>query len=163
MSTSNPASTTSQPIFLFLSEEAQELVDDNSINLVQELTLQGLEVKPGQAADPVARPGTKDVCLVILAAASAVPFVASGIAKVIDGIGRNKQVLVTNHRCTAVRDQHGQPCLDQTGKPIMEWTETHELLTPGSRPDISQSVEARFLGVSVSLKDAERTSSKETT
>jgi hypothetical protein len=119
----------SQTIVVSLSPEAAQLLADNNIDLLSELSKQGLEVSRGSKPIGLRQTtSTKSVELLILASAVATPFVASAIARVIDAVGRNRKAVVTDH-------------------PVAEEA------SPLSQRESEHGVKLSFLGLKVELTD----------
>src|SRR6267154_591915 len=112
-----------EPIFVSLSSDVQELLADNRIDLVDELRNLGVEVAKGDVAAPHTDEGgsAKEVTLVILASAAAFSAVCIGVARIIDALGRNKKVIVTEQECVPMRDESGAILRDKNGLPRMSW------------------------------------------
>jgi hypothetical protein len=142
------------PVFIFLSDEALDLVNENGIDLVAELCKQGLDVKRGQVANPAAQAGEKEATLVILAIGLAAPLVGIGIAKVIDAIGRNKRAVVMDRRCVPVLDQQGNLVRKPDGQVAMQWEEISKLLEPKQGQEQKLQVDGELLGAKISLQEA---------
>jgi hypothetical protein len=119
----------SQTIVVDLSPEAVQLLTDNNIDLLSELSKQGLEVSRGSRPIGLRQKSpTKSVELLILASAVATPLVASAIARVIDAVGRNRRAVVTDHPVT-------------------------EGASPLSQRESEHDVKLSFLGLKVELTD----------
>lgn len=140
-------------LYLSLSPEAQRLLADNEVDLFQQIRREGLAVQRTEPPEtgPVLIAGSKAVELVILVSAVAAPLVASAVSRIIDAIGRNQRAVVTNKIWTSVLGPDGKPILDASGKPVMEWKETHQLLEPQQTTQEQLASKISFLGLDVRL------------
>src|SRR4051812_30759472 len=94
----SPATRTGDTfLYIALSDEVQQLVAENDIRLVDALQQDGIPITRTQApvVGPSREAGLKSPELIILTSAAAVPLIATGIARIIDALGRNRRHLVT--------------------------------------------------------------------
>ena len=81
-------------ISISLSSDVAQLLADNGIDLLTELQRQRLDVTRGGPSTPtVTSTGSKSAELVILASAAAAPMIGTGIARVIDALGRYRAIV----------------------------------------------------------------------
>jgi len=136
-------------ISLFLSDEILAAFADNKINLVEELQNNGLDVERlfvGVSSD--GKGGrTRDAAIILVASGVALTLLSSGIAKVIDALGRNKKVLVNELAFVPVLDGGGQPVRDEADRVVGVWTEKARLLE-ASETKQEQSTLQGSIGVS---------------
>jgi hypothetical protein len=112
-----------------LPPEARELLADNGIDLVTTLREEGLEVSRGPRPEDVPLPeGRKDVVLVLMATGLTASMIATGIAKVLDAIGRNRKFLVSEKKRVPVLDGTGKVVTDAAGAPLLYWTEVPRVI-----------------------------------
>lgn len=118
------------PIFISLSDEVEEVINENRIDLISELNREGLDVErtnmPHRATGDA---GTKDPVLIILASSVAVGAVSMGIAKIIQALG-NRPVVTKNRKLVPLTDGSGRVLRDENGKIIKYWAEESSLLEP---------------------------------
>jgi hypothetical protein len=112
-----------------LPPDADRLLADNGVDLVAALREVGVPVRrtPIPRAVPLAE-GTKEVLLAIVGVGITASLVASGIAKILDALGRNKKYLVSQKKLVPVLDREGKLVKDAKGKPAMYWTKETRLL-----------------------------------
>jgi hypothetical protein len=118
-----------QTYVIALPTEAQGLLADNGIDLVAALREEGLNVN--RAALPANAPapdGGKEVVLTLLAVGLTVSMVASGIAKILDALGRNRKFLVTEHTLEPIFDATGAPLKNAAGQPCFQWSDKKRLI-----------------------------------
>lgn len=136
-------------VLINLSPQVRKLLDDNEIHLVR--ALDGLGVKTTRSDLPKSRPfpevGLKSAELVILVSAVSVPLVASGIARIIDALGRNRRVVAIATEWKPALGEDGKPIIDSAGRAAMEWRETPALLEPTQTRQEALNVEAKLLGL----------------
>jgi pyruvate/2-oxoglutarate dehydrogenase complex dihydrolipoamide acyltransferase (E2) component len=134
--------------FIFLSPEVKKILDENGIDLVEELNRSGHDVKRTFAPDPAAadRDRSKAAELVILTSAMAFGAVTFGITKIIDALGRNKKILVKEHRCVPVVDNSGAPVLTKEGQPILHWVEVARLVETANAMQPAESMKIKAGG-----------------
>jgi hypothetical protein len=120
---------TPQIYVIDLPQDAQELLADNRVDLVAAMRDDGLEVSRGSLpAGTPATEGGKEVLLTLLAIGLTGSMVASGIAKVLDSLARNKKYLVTEHILLPVLDVFGNIVKNPAGQPITYWSEKTRLV-----------------------------------
>ena len=112
---------------LSLPLEAQELLDENGVDVVRALQDEGLAVARGALPAGAMGPGAdgdggKEVVLTLLAVGLTASLIAAGVAKVLDALGRNRKFLVTEHNLVPVLDGYGQPVKDAAGQPVLYWS-----------------------------------------
>ena len=136
-----------------LSKDIQQLLADNDIRLLPALEAQGIKASPAQmpANGPKRESGLKSPELIILVAATAVPLVATAIARIIDAIGRNTRPVVTRRAWKPILGADGKQMLDKSGQPLMQWEETPMLLEPQHTPQEALGVQTNFLGLEFKL------------
>jgi hypothetical protein len=124
-----PRKMTKSCFVIALPPDADRLLADNDVDLIAALKEVGVPVR--RAPTPKGVPpadGTKEVILAIVGVGVTATLVATGIAKVLDALGRNKKYLVSQQKLVPVLDSKGKPIKDATGKPVMYWTEETRLL-----------------------------------
>ncbi len=118
-----------QMLVIELPDEAKQLLAESEVDLIAALRESGVDVTRSPSAPPVpATPGGKEVTLTILAVGVGATLVATGIAKILDALGRNKKFIATEHVLAPVVDGSGRPMHDAAGQPILYWTEKKQLI-----------------------------------
>src|SRR6266478_6663772 len=118
-------------LFLELTPEIRELLEDNKIDLEQEIRRGGLDVRRASASNPSPEARTaKDIflALTIVSAGATASLVGIAVAKILDAVGRNRKVFVTESELRPVVDRHGHAMFEANGKPLVFWAETHRLI-----------------------------------
>jgi hypothetical protein len=117
-------------IAILFSNEVQELVAENSVDLEQELRQVGLDVSQGFVANPESQPegSERDVILVLLAAGVTTLLLASSIAKVIDAIGRNRKLIVEEVTLAPATNDKGDVLHDSNGSPLRCWKKIERIV-----------------------------------
>jgi hypothetical protein len=106
-----------------LPQEAQGLLAENRMDLVDTLRTDGLDVKRGSLpAGAPAPEGGKEVIITLVA----IGLTAS--IKILDALGRNQKFLVTEHELAPVLDRTGKPVKNAAGEPVMYWLEKKRLV-----------------------------------
>ncbi len=133
-----------QPIYVALSPEVLELLNDNQVDLVEELNRQGLQVRRDYRPDPATKTDgqEREIVLIILASAAAFGAVSMGIAKIIDALGRNKRVVVTERQLTPLLDGAGKVIRDPAGQPILYWRDGKRMIEPANVQEETSKVDA---------------------
>ena len=149
MSMKNAKKDEQAVVLITLSSEIQKLLDDNEVHLIRSLGQQGINATRSEIpkSGPPPEPGLKSPELAILVSAVSVPLIASGIARIIDAIGRNRRAVATARTWKPVLGQDGKPIIDSAGNVVMGWEETPTLLEPKQTRQEALSVETKFLGL----------------
>lgn len=156
-----------QQILVYAAPEARELLIDNECDVIATLKSSGLDVERGTwpADGPPMPQGAKGAELVILASAISAPLVAAAIARILDAIGRNKGLIVTEKVWAPAHDDSGKPLLDGLGQPLMQWREvtgpaptTNGLMSStGQRVPVTEHItKASILGITIEQRDTYR-------
>jgi hypothetical protein len=116
-------------VVISLPQEAQGLLAENSIDLIAQLRKDGLNIsrEPLPAGIPAPETG-KEVLLTLVAIGITFPMIASGIARILDALGRNRKFLVTECELMPVLDGAGKPLKHAGGEPVMYWAEKQRLV-----------------------------------
>lgn len=136
-------------IYIFLPEEAQALLADNQIDLVRALDEQGVKCTTTYLSDPAAagQDKSRSLTLAILAAGISVSMISTGIARILDAIGRNKKFRGKQLRCGPAIDGQGDVIRDKDGQVVMAWEDNDRLIeaSQGTRESVRHKGE--FLGL----------------
>jgi hypothetical protein len=111
-----------------LPSAVQALLAENGVDLAAALRADGLDVKRAALPAGAPAPEGKEVMLVLAAAGLGAALLSTGIVKIIDALGRNKKVLVTEHELVPVLDNKGNPVKHKGGEPVMYWKATKRLI-----------------------------------
>lgn len=122
-----------EKFYISMSPEVEALITENGIDIVDELQNQNIEVKKIYASDPVIQTTneeskTRDVTLAILASAAAISTISWSIAKILDAIGRNKKIVVTEKVTVPVTDDKGNIIKNKKGEPILRWVDRTRMI-----------------------------------
>lgn len=121
--------TEEQMLVIELPEEAKQLLVENGVDLIAALRESGFNVMRSPSAPPVpATTGGKEVVLTIVAVGIAATLVSTGIAKILDALGRNKKFIATEYLLAPVVDASGRSVYDAAGQPVLYWTEKKQLI-----------------------------------
>jgi hypothetical protein len=134
--------------FLELPTELKAMLADNEVDLVAELRKGGLDVQRSLKPSPVSD-GGKEVVLAITAIGLTAVAVASGIAKVIDALGRNKKMKATERKLEPALDASGRPIRDAKGNPVMKWSETERMVEATQTTQDKTAIDANVGGESL--------------
>lgn len=119
-------------IYLELTPELQQLLDDNGLSVGDILRQQNIpvEVTHGVLPDePEAGAQSKEPVTIILASAAAALLVGSAISQVLNTVFR-RPVLVDHYEFVELKDANGNILLDKKGKPQLKRVRRFELLEP---------------------------------
>lgn len=147
-------------VLVELSEEIQDLLATNDIDLIAALQESGIETRRAQRpADlPPKELGLKSVELIILCSAIAAPLLGTAIARVIDAVNRGRDrraVVVTERSYVPVRNPAGEIERHADGRPLMEWSEV-PVFHEHQQEQEQLVVNIEFMGLKVSLGDRDR-------
>jgi hypothetical protein len=137
------------------SPDLRGLLEDNGINITAALRDAGVQVH--RTAQPVAiseEEGGKEVVLTLLAVGLTAWMLAAAITKILDAVGRNKKILVTERELRPVLDGANIVVRGADGEPLMYWAEEHRLLeaqqAAQDKSKISAEIRPTMLKFSVS-------------
>jgi hypothetical protein len=150
-----------QRVVLLLPPEAQALLDDNGIDLVEQLNRRGLQVERGHGHDPVTEGEgqSRDVVTVILASAGLVTAIGAAVCMVLEALGRNKSFIADEVELTPVVDSAGAPVVGKDGEPVLYWKNTKKLIEARGR-DSDSSVEISGPGIRIKQTAASHSSAR---
>ena len=110
-----------QYLAIKLDPEIERLIIENGIDLLGELQKEAaMEAAPADPDLPIKSDGSRDVALIILTSAFAVPIIASGIARIISALSNGHHEVVTVVTKRVALDGNGKPIRDANGNPVFE-------------------------------------------
>ena len=119
-------------IYLELSDELQEVLNDNGISIEDILEQEGIEadvtygVMPTQAEEGAR---SKDVVTIILVSSALVLAISVAISNVLSTLYR-KPIHVVEDDVIVLQDAKGKVLKDKEGNPLVERVKRHKLLEP---------------------------------
>jgi hypothetical protein len=126
---------TQTQIYLELSPELQQLLNDNGLSVDEILREKNVsaEVTYGVLPDePEAGARSKDPVMIILASAAVALAIGTAISEVLRTLQRQPQ-LVEYYELVELKDVTGNVLLDKKGKPQLKRVKKCELLEPGKQ------------------------------
>lgn len=129
---------------LDLSDELQEILNDNEVDLRSQLRGEGLDVRPAEWPEEIPKEpsGTRSAALVILATGATSLMLAQAISRILLVLGSRPPVLA-ERKWTAAKDEHGNLVYGPDGKPIVDYIESQfiadaaEATTPLMKDEVS--------------------------
>ena len=135
-----------------LDSEVQAALQNANVDLIHALRDEGVDVRP--APPPAGLPastGTKGIELLILSIGAAAPFAALAIERIIRAV-TNRPVKGTARRWAAARDAKGEVVKDNSGNPVMDYTEEPTLFGGGTLGFAVAEGGVSFLGLKFTFK-----------